>query len=94
MARLVGFGADNGTRDLDALDSIDLEAIALVRAWSVNGYKESRWRFTSARTAEAPLSTALATPAYSALGHTARSLVPARRNGSGWRGPRLGSGAL
>jgi len=29
MARLVAFGADNGLRDLDALDSVDLEAIQL-----------------------------------------------------------------
>lgn len=41
MARLVAVGADNGTRDLDALDSVDLEAIQIVRAWGVqNGHQE------------------------------------------------------
>ena|SRR5213593_243128 len=37
MARVVAFGADNGNRDLDALESVDLEAISIVRGLSARG---------------------------------------------------------
>ena len=37
----------SGTCDLDALDSIDIEAIQIVRAWGVqNGHKEWQWTYT------------------------------------------------
>ena len=40
MARLVAFGGKNGHRDLDALYSVDFEAIAIIRSWGVgNGHK-------------------------------------------------------
>jgi len=46
MARLLAFGGDSGTRELEALDSVDLEAIALARAWGYqNGHKERGWTF-------------------------------------------------
>ena len=41
MARLVAFGADNGTLALSELDTVDLEAIALSHAWGLsNGHTE------------------------------------------------------
>jgi hypothetical protein len=41
MARLVAFGADNGTHALSELDTVDLEAIALSHAWGLsNGHTE------------------------------------------------------
>jgi len=41
MARLVAFGADNGTLALSELDTVDLEAIALSDAWGLsNGHTE------------------------------------------------------
>jgi hypothetical protein len=39
MARLVAFGAENGTHALAELDSVDWEAIALSHAWGLtNGH--------------------------------------------------------
>ena len=46
MARLHAYGGDNGTRELDALDTVDLQALQLAREWGVNGHKESRWTFS------------------------------------------------
>ncbi len=48
MARLYAYGGDNGTRELDALDTVDLEALSLAHAWGVNGngHKEGRWTFS------------------------------------------------
>jgi hypothetical protein len=47
MAHLHAYGGDNGTRELDALDTVDLEAIALARCWGVqNGHKERRWTYS------------------------------------------------
>ena len=45
MARLYAYGGDNGTRELDALDTVDLQALQLARDWGVNGngHKEGRW---------------------------------------------------
>jgi len=41
MARLLAFGADNGTHALSELDTVDLEALALSHAWGVsNGHTE------------------------------------------------------
>jgi len=48
MARLHAYGGDNGTRELDALDTVDLQALELARDWGVNGngHKEGRWTFS------------------------------------------------
>ena len=48
MARLHAYGGDNGTRELDALDTVDLQALQLARDWGVNGngHKEGRWTFS------------------------------------------------
>ena len=76
MARRHAFGGDNGTRELDALDSVDLEAIQLVRAWGVqNGHKERQWTYSPCPrpdTAEAPSQAALVTPVSSARGRAGR----------------------
>ena len=39
-------GGDNGTRELDALDTVDLQALQLARDWGVNGKKERQWTYT------------------------------------------------
>ena len=46
MARLYAYGGDNGTRELDALDTVDLQALQLAREWGVNGHKERQWTYT------------------------------------------------
>jgi hypothetical protein len=41
--RLVASGADNGTKALSELDTVDLAALALAREWGINrnGHKET-----------------------------------------------------
>jgi hypothetical protein len=53
MARLVATGLDNGTRDLDSLDTVDLKAIRLAQEWGAdqsgviaNGHKKHGWTFS------------------------------------------------
>ena len=48
MARLYAYGGDNGTRELDTLDTVDLQALQLARDWNINGNgkKEGRWTFS------------------------------------------------
>ena len=48
MARLHACGGDNGTRELDALDTVDLQALQLAREWNINGngHKERGWTFS------------------------------------------------
>jgi hypothetical protein len=47
MARLVAFGKD-AVHDLDSLDTVDLKAIRLARAWgaNTNGHTPHSWTFS------------------------------------------------
>jgi hypothetical protein len=48
VARLVAFGGDNERKALSDYDSLDLEALEVVRTWGVNGngHKPRQWTFT------------------------------------------------
>jgi len=48
LARLVAYGGDKGARELDALDTVDLQALQLARDWGINGngHKERQWTYT------------------------------------------------
>jgi len=47
VAQLLAFGGNNGKKALDELDSVDLEAIQIVRAWGYqNGHKERQWVYS------------------------------------------------